>query len=78
MSTEERLARLEEKTNHLIGKVDGIRDNIGKIFEKLDDVIKIKERVRGLSQGVTGLYWAFAIVILLGIVIGVWVNGGPK
>ncbi len=78
MSTEERLARLEERTNHLIGKVDNIRDNIGKIFEKLDDVIKIKERVKGIGIRVNWLYFAFAIVILGGVVLGVWINGGAK
>ncbi len=74
MSVEERLARLEERSDHLIGKVDNIRDNIGKIFEKLDDVVKIKERVRGLSGRVNWLYFAFAIVILAGIVLGVWIK----
>ncbi len=75
MSVEERLARVEERSEHIIKKVDSIKDTIGKIFEKLDDVVKVKERVKGLSTRVSWLYFAFAIVILGGVVLGVWVNG---
>ena len=78
MTTEERLGRLEERSDHLIDKVDDIRGNIGKIFDKLEAVTQIKERVKGLGVRVTWLYFAFAIVILGGVVLGVYLDAGPK
>jgi phosphoglycerate-specific signal transduction histidine kinase len=71
----ERLARLEESNKHIIKKLDDTKDTIGKIFDKLDGLTKVSERVKELSARVNWLYFAFTVVVITGIVIGVWIKG---
>ena len=73
-----KLARLEEKSEHIISKLDDTRDNIGKIFTKLDELpcATHTEKIKGLISQMNYLYWVFAIVVICGIVLGIWMRNG--
>lgn len=74
----ERLARLEERSNHIIGKIDNLRENSGKIFEKLDDLPcgAMKEKVKGINSKIA---WMWTVIILIsGSIIGIAIRALAK
>ena len=72
------IARLQERTEHIITKIDDHKGTTNKIWDKLDKLPcgAMKEKVKGMGIRVNWLYFAFTIVILGGIVLGVWMRNG--
>jgi len=65
----ERLARLEERSEHIIGKVDDVRMNTGKIFDRLDKLPcgVMSEKIKGINSRI-GWVWAIIIFICFSII----------
>jgi len=62
----EKLATLEERSNHIIGKIDNIRDNTSKIFERLDKLPCgiHEEKIKGQGKSLDRAWvWIYGIVI---------------
>jgi len=81
---EERLTRIEVSIARIETNVEnietvvsnGLSKQIGKIFDKLEEkpCSAHQERLRGMSNRIGWLYFAFTIVILSTVVMGVWIK----
>lgn len=69
-------AKLEERTEHIIKKIDEHKNTTNKIFDKLDRLPcdTHKERIKNNTKNVGRLYVFFVTVIVGGIILGIWIK----
>lgn len=88
MSIEERLAKLEAKfherwnahdkrSNEVWGDLKStLKDNFGEIFKRLNAIPcgEQEQKIRGLGIRINWLYTLVTIVLIGGVVLGIWMN----